>query len=71
MGPSAGAIGGDPDRPVLAPDGVHPLFGAVARAFADHRPLVLSPDAVWLTIAWRPRTSACAPTWPPAPRRPA
>ena len=33
------------------PDGVHPLLSAVARAFADHRPLVLSPDAVWLTIA--------------------
>ena len=37
--------------PVLAPDGVHPLLSAVARAFAEHRPLVLSPDAVWLTIA--------------------
>jgi hypothetical protein len=41
---------GDPDLPVLAPDGVHPLLGAVARAFADHRPLVLSPDAVWVTV---------------------
>jgi hypothetical protein len=30
---------------------VHPLLGAVGRAFAEHRPLVLSPDAVWLTIA--------------------
>ena len=30
---------------------MHPLLSAVARAFADHRPLVLSPDAVWLTIA--------------------
>jgi hypothetical protein len=27
------------------------LLDAVARAFVDHRPLVLSPDAVWLTIA--------------------
>ncbi|AVT28577.1 hypothetical protein C6361_02640 [Plantactinospora sp. BC1] len=44
-------VGGDPTLPVLVPDGVHPLLGAVARAFADHRPLVLSPDAVWLTIA--------------------
>ncbi|MFC5004986.1 DUF4419 domain-containing protein [Dactylosporangium cerinum] len=49
--PDALAIGGDPDLPMLAPDGVHPLLSAVARAFADHRPLVLSPDAVWLTIA--------------------
>jgi hypothetical protein len=45
------AIGGDPDLPVLDPDGVHPLLSAVGRAFAGHRPLVLSPDAVWLTIA--------------------
>jgi hypothetical protein len=44
-------VGGDPALPVLAPDGVHPLLGAVARAFAEHRPLVLSPDTVWLTIA--------------------
>jgi hypothetical protein len=44
-------IGGDPDLLVLEPDGVHPLLGAVGRAFAEHRPLVLSPDAVWLTIA--------------------
>lgn len=45
------AVGGDPGLAVLAPDGVHPLLSAVARAFAGHRPLVLSPDAVWLTIA--------------------
>ncbi|HEX6685589.1 MAG TPA: DUF4419 domain-containing protein [Candidatus Limnocylindrales bacterium] len=44
------AVGGDPALRVLAPDGVHPLLSAVGRAFADHRPLVLSPDAVWLTI---------------------
>jgi hypothetical protein len=44
-------MGGDPDRLVLEPDGVHPLLSAVGRAFAEHRPLVLSPDAVWLTIA--------------------
>lgn len=43
-------IGGDPATPILAPNGVHPLLSAVGRAFADHRPLVLSPDAVWLTI---------------------
>jgi len=44
-------MGGDPDTPVIEPDGVHPLLDAVARAFAGHRWLVLSPDAVWLTIA--------------------
>jgi hypothetical protein len=44
-------FGGDPDLLVLEPDGVHPLLSAVSRAFAEHRPLVLSPDAVWLTIA--------------------
>jgi hypothetical protein len=45
------AVGGDPALAVVAPDGVHPLLSAVGRAFAEHRPLVLSPDAVWLTIA--------------------
>ncbi|MFD0599689.1 DUF4419 domain-containing protein [Catellatospora coxensis] len=49
--PDALAFGGDPSRPMLASDGVHPLLSAVAHAFIDHRPLVLSPDAVWLTIA--------------------
>ncbi|MEV6930763.1 DUF4419 domain-containing protein [Dactylosporangium sp. NPDC051485] len=49
--PDALAFGGDPALPALDPDGVHPLLSAVARAFAEHRPLVLSPDAVWLTIA--------------------
>ena len=29
----------------------HPLLAAVYTAFSQHRPLVLSPDAVWLTIA--------------------
>lgn len=47
--PDALVAGGD--TPVLAPDGVHPLLSAVAKAFAEHRPLVLSPDAIWLTIA--------------------
>ncbi|GAA3293153.1 hypothetical protein GCM10020218_069510 [Dactylosporangium vinaceum] len=49
--PDALVIGGVPGLAVLAPDGVHPLLSAVVRAFAEHRPLVLSPDAVWLTIA--------------------
>ncbi|MCE9668943.1 DUF4419 domain-containing protein [Myxococcus stipitatus] len=31
--------------------GVNPLLAAVHQAFADHRPLVLSPDAIWLTLA--------------------
>ncbi len=29
---------------------VNPLIDAVHRAFSDHRPLALSPDAIWLTI---------------------
>jgi hypothetical protein len=49
--PDAMAFGADPRLPVLAATGVHPLLSAVGQAFADHRPLVLSPDAVWLTIA--------------------
>src|SRR5690349_5005930 len=28
-----------------------PLLAAVHTAFSEHRPLVLSPDAVWVTIA--------------------
>lgn len=28
----------------------HPLLAAVYKAFSDHRPLVLSPDVVWITI---------------------
>src|SRR5262245_7335943 len=40
-----------PTRPVLAGPGCHPFARAVHVAFSEHRPLVLSPDAVWLTIA--------------------
>jgi len=29
----------------------HPLLAAVFLAYSEHRPLVLTPDAVWLTIA--------------------
>ncbi|WP_163863731.1 DUF4419 domain-containing protein [Myxococcus eversor] len=36
---------------VVDPEGVHPLLAAVHIAFAEHRPLVLSPDVVWLTLA--------------------
>ena len=43
---------GSPDRSVISEHGdVHPLVGAVHLAFSEHRPLILSPDVVWLTIA--------------------
>src|SRR5215831_4916316 len=45
------AFGGDPATPMIADGGAHPLLAAVGLAFAQHRPLVLSPDTVWLTIA--------------------
>ncbi len=47
----ARAFGGDPSTPVIDHGAAHPLLAAVGLAFAQHRPLVLSPDAVWLTIA--------------------
>jgi len=31
--------------------GLHPLIDAVHTAFAEHRPLILSPDCIWLAIA--------------------
>lgn len=43
-------LGDDPARPVVDPRGLHPLVAAVDRAFCDHRPLVLGPDAIWTTI---------------------
>lgn len=45
------AIGGDPEVAVIDHGTTHPLLAAVGIAFAQHRPLVLTPDAVWLTIA--------------------
>jgi Domain of unknown function (DUF4419) len=42
---------GDAHRAVIDHGSTHPLLAAVGIAFAEHRPLVLSPDAVWLTIA--------------------
>jgi Domain of unknown function (DUF4419) len=30
---------------------LHPLFNAVHMAFSEHRPLLLTPDAIWMTIA--------------------
>ncbi|XXF80486.1 DUF4419 domain-containing protein [Myxococcaceae bacterium GXIMD 01537] len=35
----------------VEPLDTHPLIAAVHHAFSDHRPLVLSPDIIWLTIA--------------------
>jgi hypothetical protein len=29
----------------------HPLLAAVHTAFSQHRPLVLTPDSIWITIA--------------------
>jgi hypothetical protein len=49
--PQALVIGGDPSTPVIDHAVIHPLLWAVELAFSEHRPLVLSPDAVWLTIA--------------------
>jgi hypothetical protein len=37
-------------RPFV-PVGTHGLVAATERAFIDHRPLVLSPDAIWQAIA--------------------
>ena len=37
-------------RSVVAGVGYHALLAAVYTAFSDHRPLVLGPDAVWITI---------------------
>ncbi len=37
------------DNVVRAPG--HPLVGAVHLAFSEHRPLILTPDAIWITIA--------------------
>lgn len=46
------AFGGDGEKRVLrsTADCAAPLLGAIHVAFAQHRPLVLSPDSVWLTI---------------------
>lgn len=46
------AFGGDGEKRVLTStvDCPASLLGAIHVAFAQHRPLVLSPDAVWLTI---------------------
>ncbi len=41
----------DPQLRVAGGARLHPFADAVHRAFSEHRPLVLSPDGVWLTIA--------------------
>ena len=38
----------DVDRSLLTQTSVHPLAAAVHCAFSQHRPLILSPDVVWL-----------------------
>ncbi|MBX3189676.1 MAG: DUF4419 domain-containing protein [Labilithrix sp.] len=50
LGDAAVCVGADEEARVVAMPGVHPLLGAVHLAFAEHRPLVLSPDAIWMTI---------------------
>lgn len=50
LGERAICVGADEETRVVAMPGVHPLLGAVHLAFAQHRRLVLSPDAIWLTI---------------------
>jgi hypothetical protein len=36
---------------LLTETSVHPFAAAVYCAFVQHRPLILTPDVVWLTIA--------------------
>ena len=38
-------------HPACFPTGEHALLETVGTAFADHYPLVLTPDAIWLCIA--------------------
>lgn len=51
MAPDALYVAGDPEIRVADHYCVHPLLSAVHVAFAEHRPIALSPDAIWLTIA--------------------
>ena len=39
------------DGELVADVTMHPLMAAIHLAFADHRPLVLSPDMIWLLVA--------------------
>lgn len=40
-----------PDFQIVKDEGHHPLVSAVHLAFSRHHPLVLTPDAIWMTIA--------------------
>jgi hypothetical protein len=40
-----------PARPLVACPDSHVLIATISRAFFEHYPLVLTPDAVWLTLA--------------------
>lgn len=44
------ACSGGHDHLVAGP-GLHPVVAAIHNAFQNHRPLVLSPDIIWLVIA--------------------
>lgn len=39
------------NRPSLIDFGNHAFIGSMYRAYADHRPLILSPDMIWLLIS--------------------
>jgi hypothetical protein len=41
----------DKSLKLIADTGVHPLAHAIHAAFSDHRPLVLTPDIIWITLA--------------------
>ncbi|HEY1016851.1 MAG TPA: DUF4419 domain-containing protein [Herpetosiphonaceae bacterium] len=45
------ALSHDPACAEIRETARHPLVSAVHLAFSQHRPLTLSPDAIWLTIA--------------------
>lgn len=45
------AFGASPKASLLTPRSVHPFLHAVHLAYAEHRPLTLSPDMLWLVIA--------------------
>lgn len=49
--PEVLALGVDGAMETVEVGRLHPLMAAVHLAFSEHRPLVLSPDAIWLTIA--------------------
>ena len=46
-----GALAFEADGPLVAAPSLHGLVMAMHVAFAQHRPLVLSPDHVWLCVA--------------------